>query len=69
MSTVPQTSLPPVRVRFIGTPESVAVVLDLLTMACFDVTTSRLYPTRDRNGHVRVYADITPAPPATTSEE
>lgn len=67
MSTDPQTTVGPVRARFIGTPESVAVVLDLLAMACFDVTASAIYPTRDRNGHVRIYADITPADPTVTT--
>lgn len=69
MSIDSQTSVGPVRARFIGTPESVAVVLDLLAMACFEVTASAVYPTRDRNGHVRIYADITPAAPTTETEK
>ncbi|WP_157105839.1 hypothetical protein [Nocardia sienata] len=58
-----------VQMRLIGTPESVAAVLDHLAALGADIDASAMYSSRYSTGHVRIYAEITPARPADGSEK
>lgn len=62
MTTSPDIPSSPVRVRLVGSPESVAAVLDQLARWGADVSASALYPSRYSTAHVRIYAEINLSP-------
>ncbi|WP_040833659.1 hypothetical protein [Nocardia brevicatena] len=61
MSTSPDTPRPPVRVRLVGPPDSVAAVLVQLAHSGAEVSASAMYPSRYSTTDVRIYAEITPS--------